>query len=130
MVETTQFPDLVTILRTFLTPYLPGVHVASKIPNPRKPRMVRLELAGGYGRNIALSKRNVIVQCWDESEPAAVQLAEKVSALLFASPRSVPLVRYVDSLGEPTNFPDPATSLPRYQFTVTVTVRGLVSTTE
>lgn len=128
MVEVVEFPAVIADLRTYLMPHLPGVHVASKIPNPRKPSMVRLELAGGYGRNLAVSKRTLIVQCWAESDPAAARLAEKVSALIFAAPRHVPVIRLVDSLGEPTDFPDPATSSPRYQFSVTVTVRGLVTT--
>jgi hypothetical protein len=70
------------------------------------------------------------VQCWDVSEPAAAELSERVAALLIAAQYdpTAPDIRGVQMVGEPTSFPDPGTALPRYQFTVSIDVRGHVTT--
>ena len=130
MVEVVQFPSVESLVRAYLAPKLPGSRVATRIPNPREARMVRLQAVGGSRRGLALSSRLLIVQCWDSSEPATAALAETVSAIVFAAEHDpdVPEIRRVRSVGEPSSFPDPGTSLPRYQFTVSLDIRGHVTT--
>lgn len=126
MVELVVFPDVEAAMVAYLKPKLVGVKVSTTVPNPRSPKMVRVEAAGGSGRGLAVSKRVLIVQCWDTSSPDAANLCERVAAIVHAAERdpTIPEIRGVTSIGEPTSFPDPDTSLPRYQFSVSLDVRG------
>ncbi len=125
MADVLVFPDVEATVRAWLQPRLQGVSVRTKVTNPREASSVRIQSAGGRRLNMVLSNRVVIVQCWDVSEPASARLAETVSAHLYAAQHDpASLIRRVDSVAEPSSFPDPATSLPRYQFTVSVLLRA------
>ncbi|QDH92282.1 tail terminator [Gordonia phage Spooky] len=135
MVELVVFPDVEAALIAYLKPHLPGVKVSTKVPNPGGPnpppiaKLVKVEAAGGSGRGLAVSKRLLIVQCWDTKSSDAAALCERVAALVFAAQYdpAVPEVRGVTSVGEPASFPDPDTSLPRYQFSASLDVRGHIT---
>ena len=135
MVELVVFPDVEAALVAYLKPRLTGVKVATKVPNPggtNPPpigKLVRVEAAGGSGRGLAMSKRLLIVQCWDTKSADAAALCERVAALVFAAQYdpAVPEIRGVTSVGEPASFPDPDTSLPRYQFSASLDVRGHIT---
>ncbi|AYD83872.1 tail terminator [Gordonia phage Getalong] len=129
MVELVVFPDVEAALVAYLKSRLMGVKVSTQVPNPRVAKMVRVEAAGGSGRGLAMSKRLLIVQCWDTKSPDAAALCERVAALVFAAQYdpAVPEIRGVTSVGEPASFPDPDTSLPRYQFSASLDVRGHIT---
>ena len=104
------------------------VHVGTKVPNPRPGRLIRVTAAGGGERALVLSTRTAIFECWDVTEPAAEQLAELAYAIMRAAQNDpdIPSIRKVGTVSVPKSFPDPATSLPRYQFTLAIDVRGAV----
>lgn len=129
MVELVVFPDVESAVIAYLKPHLTGVKVATKVPNPRVPKMVRVEAAGGSGRGLAVSRRLLIVQCWESDSVAAALLCERVAALIYAAQYdpTIPEIRKVTSVGEPASFPDPDTALPRYQFSASLDVRGHIT---
>jgi hypothetical protein len=104
--------------------------VATKIPSPRPTRLVRITASGGGGTlRTVLSARTVIVQCWEATEPDAGELAETCFGLLtWAWRNDAGAIRSASVVGAPASFPDPDTSLPRYQFTLSLDIRGTVHT--
>lgn len=129
MVELVVFPDVEAAIVAYLKPKLVGVKVSTTVPNPRVPKMVRVQAAGGSGRGLTVSKRVLIVQCWDTKSPDAASLCERVAAIVYAAQHdpAIPEIRGVTSIGEPASFPDPDTSLPRYQFSASLDVRGHIT---
>ena len=129
MVELVVFPDVEAAMVAYLKPKLVGVKVSTTVPNPRAPKMVRVEAAGGSSRGLAVSQRVLIVQCWDTKSPDAANLCERVAAIVHAAQYdpAIPEIRGVTSIGEPASFPDPDTSLPRYQFSASLDVRGHIT---
>ena len=129
MVELVIFPDVEGAIIAYLEPKLPGVEVSTEVPYPRVPKMVHVEAAGGSGRGLALSRRLVIVQCWETESPDAAALSERVAAIIYAAQYdpAIPEIRGVTSIGEPASFPDPDTDLPRYQFSASLDVRGHIT---
>ncbi|MDN5725160.1 MAG: hypothetical protein L0G99_04400, partial [Propionibacteriales bacterium] len=52
------------IVITYLTPRLDGVWVATKVPNPRPEKLVRVEAAGGPRQNLRQDRSLITVQAW------------------------------------------------------------------
>lgn len=102
------------------------VRVATKIDNPRTPVQIRIRVAGGSGSNPVLSSRTVIFECYSPNSSDAEDLAELAFAIMKAArfDSSVPAIRNVTVIGAPVSFPDPDTTLPRYQFTLGILLRG------
>lgn len=97
-----------------------GVGVSTKVPNPRPPSFVRVGRVGGASLNLVQEQPVALVECWAPTDLAAWNLA--AAAWQILSGRE-PLVAGSVELGErilsaPVNYPDPATSSSRYQFTV------------
>lgn len=103
-------------------------HVSDTIPSPKRPgRIVKVTAGGPSSRpNLTTALRSTIVECWDTDRDRAADLAEMAYAIACATRGAVgdAFVRYVESVGEPTFFPDPRTDLPRYQFTVSFALAG------
>lgn len=102
-----------------------GAGAATRVPNPRPDGpLIRVTRAGGVTVNLIQSAPRVLVECWDDDEVAAFDLARLAYARLWAAADSflTPDV-YVTriELTEPVNFPDPDTNKPRYQFVAALT---------
>lgn len=132
MAELVVYPDVESLLVWYLGAEfgLRGemARVGTKVPNPRPNRFVRITAAGGGERAIVLSSRTVIFECWDTDDPAASALAELSYAIMRAAQwdAAVPTIRNVATVGAPASFPDPDTGTSRYQFTLSVDLRGHV----
>lgn len=135
MTEVVVFPDVVLALIPYLTGRLTArataAPVMSRIPSPRPNRFVKLTQVGGSQTDIATINPLVLVECWDVDEPAAYRLASVCAQEVSAATRSQsPISAGVwiggtpDSVSLPVNFPDPLTSLPRFQFTASLYLSG------
>ena len=92
-----------------------GVHVSTRIPNPRPDALVRVTLTGGAGRSsVALHTASVSVEAWGPDIPAASNLARYVDALLFAAPGEIADLYAVRPLGAVQYYPDADTGAERY----------------
>jgi hypothetical protein len=127
--ELVVFPDVEGLVIAYLRSKLTdGTKAYTKVPAQRPNRFVKITAAGGADRNLVLSSRLVIVQCWDLDAVKASELAEWCYAILRSAQHdaTAPDVRNVAIVSAPQSFPDPDTSTPRYQFTVQLDLRGHV----
>ncbi len=128
--EFVEFPDveaaLVSYLKVTLAERGDTAKVATKVPNPRPARLVRLVRAGGLQRDRATDRPRVVLECWEATEPAAAALAKRVRAMIAgAAPGYVGGVwcDQVDDAGLAFS-PDPDTATPRYLITAELHVTG------
>ena len=121
MAELVGLPDTETALIQYLKPLLSGVRVSGAVPASRPDRLVVLERTGGTA-STSTDEAQLTFQCWDTTAGLAFSLAAQCFALVADAPWQTLAVnvRKVRTLGGVTNFPDPATRNPRYQFTVVV----------
>lgn len=98
-----------------------GVHVSTRVPNPRPTSHVRVTRAGGSSRNAIQSDPRVLVECWAPDSVAALDLARMAYGLLWAHYGAAGTWGGRASLTEPVNFPDPSTDSARYQFIAQIT---------
>lgn len=117
------------VIKNHLDTKLPSdVVVATKVPDPRPPRLVTIESVPTSGdMNLVLSHRRCILQFWDRSEILTGRLAEKVRGYLIdAIYQPGNGIRDVIVVGEPGMFPDPddPTNAPRAQLTVDILMRA------
>jgi hypothetical protein len=131
MSEVIAFPDaeavVVTGLSDALTARGRNAYVSTRTPNPRQPDMVRVSRTGGARRDLVTDQPMVTVECWGEDEPSASDLARLCRALVWSwggSAAAGAWIRAVREVGGVVSLPDPATALPRYQFTVQLDTRG------
>lgn len=95
------FPDtelvLTGLLRDALAarpePYAADVYVGTKVPNPRRPRMVTIRRDGGLVVDGLLDEARVGINVWADTEQDANDLTRLVSALLWASSDGKPICR-------------------------------------
>lgn len=130
MVEVIEFDPVEEIVTNYLYDRLADTtSVSTRVPAPRPNRFVTVRAVGGGDRNIVLSSRMVIFQCWDNDENHARRLAERSFAILKAAQRdpSESRIRQVTTIGVPQSFPDPDSSMPRYQFTLQFDIRGHIT---
>ena len=113
---------LIALLRAVL-----GVHVSTRIPNPRPDRHVKVTRAGGNRANLVQERPLLIIECWGPDSVAAFDLAADAWSALDAANGTVvngiALDFPTNSLASPISMPDPDTSSPRYQFTCQVYAR-------
>lgn len=92
---------------------------ATKIPNPRPPKHVRVTSAGGTGRNLIQDEPRLLIESWAAADAEAFDQSRLAHGLLWAAQHSflAPGVWVSGvNLTVPANFPDPDTRMPRYQF--------------
>ena len=96
-----------------------GVHVSTRIPNPRPVSHVKVTRAGGNRVNLVLERPLLVLECWAGTSVEAFDLAARAWQVLDAAEGStVAGVTFGSmSLASPINMPDPDTTSPRYQFT-------------
>lgn len=127
--STLQPANLEAVLVAYLTP-LVGVHVGTRIPNPRPAALVRVSRLGGDPRNMIQERALLLVECYGADDSAAWATAATAwQALDGRDPLEQDGVELTErQVGSPVNFPDPSTTSPRYQFTVQVTADLVRST--
>lgn len=131
MVQAAAFPDV----EALVVPYLSGrltardraARVATKVPNPRPVRLVKVTRTGGPRRNLVTDAPTVMFECWDVDDVAAADLARIARAEVMAlADDAVPGVAFRSEVGGLANWPDPDSENARYVFTVELLVRGSV----
>ena len=125
MAEIVAFPDGETVWIQYLQAQWSArdepADVASKIPNPRPDRFIRVSGTGGSRSNIATDNPGFLVECWDVTDTAAFDLARITRALMDATD-GIDIGMWIEDIATsvPVLYPDPDTNLPRYQFTAQV----------
>lgn len=94
------------------------------IPRERPDAFVRVFRTGGVARDRITDMSQITVQAWAADRYDAERMASACRTALLSSSAVLPLVRRVEETGGLHYNPDPSTSTPRYQFTVTLTVRA------
>ena len=98
-----------------------GVHVSTRIPNPRPVSHVKVTRAGGNRVNLVIERPLLVLECWAGTSVEAFDLAARAWQVLDGASGSVvngiALDFPTNSLASPISMPDPDTSSPRYQFT-------------
>lgn len=109
-------PDIEAAVVQLLSPRMDA---ASKIPNPRPAKHVRISSAGGTDRNLVQADPRVLIESWAPTDLEAIDQARLAYGLLSGAQHSFigagVWVSEID-LTVPVNFPDPDTDSPRYQF--------------
>lgn len=107
-----------------------GCLVATRVPNPRPAKHVRVRRTGGRRVSLVLDNPTVLVECWAETESAAHDLAGLAGGALAASPGTWiadGVWLNAADVSSPVNYEDPSTRMPRYQFTASLWLRLKVS---
>lgn len=127
--EVVLFPDAEALVVGFLNAELSArgdsARASTRVPAQRPDRFVRVSLAGGTRANLAQDTPMLTFECWDKTSPAASDLCRLVRALVWSMPGRTDLAAFVFKVvevGGPQFFPDPNTTLPRYQFTAQLRV--------
>lgn len=129
MSEVVAFPDAETVAVAWLDGKLgAGVGISTKVPVPRPPALCKVTRTGGAGRvNLVTDDAQLTFECWGPDEESAADVARLARAHMHAAAGEMvgpAYVRKVFDVGGPSNFPDPESDSPRYQFTVGVQLRG------
>lgn len=103
-------------------PYVQGVVVDNKIPNPRPARLIAVRHDGGPRTNLLQTSARLAVNVLAGTEQDAADLSRLVEGLLL-SVVNVPPVDEITSLSSITRVDD---TVPRRYFTVQVLMRGAV----
>ncbi len=119
-------PYPVKVFKDYLTPLMPGVRIASKVPATMPAKLVTITTApvGSSNKPDHLSWRRLIFQCRHAEEETAYTLSDDVRTHVLDSRFAHIGVRVVNVIGEPANLPDPDDSTPRFQLTVDVLMRA------
>lgn len=131
MTEAVAFPDSVALCVAFLKAQFASrgetAKVASKVPNPRPNRLVRVSYAGGVRANVGYDAPRVTFDSWDQDEVAAAALHRLTRAVMGSIEGQTigsNWVAQAKETGNPGLYPDPDTNLPRFQFTCELIVAG------
>jgi hypothetical protein len=104
-----------------------SVPVGTRVPSPRPPEFVRISRAGGTRRNLVTEDARIAVEAWAQAAEDAADLAEAVRSILHSIRGTVvdgvPIYRVDDAEGLADD-PDALSDQPRYQFALSLTVRG------
>lgn len=120
------FPDAVETLRTHLDAELaePVVH---KIPRDRPATFVQLRRTGGISRDTVIDGAFITVDSWAATQPAAMDLAQRVRAALHgleAGTVGAVAVYAVRELAGPSDLPDEGSEQPRVRQSFQIGLRG------
>lgn len=120
----TRLPDAESTVVAFLRDRC-GVHVGTKVPNPRPARFIRAWRSGGSAVHEVLDVPHITVTAWAEDSEDASALASTAREALFNDYTAMPLVRRVEEVGGVYYDPDPATGADRYTFTMSLRIRAV-----
>ena len=120
MTSLVETPDVEALALAVLNPM--GVHVSTKVPNPRPKKFIRASLAGGGEYSIFDTPR-VLVECFAPTTVEASELARQARLQLQLAQFDIVAgwQLYGVSADYPVSFEDETS--PRYQFLVTLRVR-------
>lgn len=115
------FPDAEELCVEYLTYTFAArdevVSVATKVPNPRVGRIVKVTRTGGPRINVGMDAPQVVFEIWAPSEYEASQLAIRTRALVGA------MDEFGSEISGVVNYPD-GSNLPRYQFVAQLFTAG------
>lgn len=122
-------PDAEALAITWLTGKLgAGVGISTQIPNPRPEKLCRVRRTGGFRSQFPIAdSAQLTFECWGPDEATAFSICSLARAHLEAAAGQFidgVWVLRVAEVGGPSNFPDPESDTPRYQYTALLTVRG------
>ena len=126
MTEIIAFPDAEALAIAYLTERL-GVPVSTKVPNPRPNEFVKVTRVGGSKVRLNADSATLVFECWGATTISASDLGRMARAYVHAMPGNDvngKWVYKVTEVGGLAFFPDPNTDLPRYQFTVSIDLKG------
>lgn len=126
--EVVIFGDPEAAARTWLNPRLSPVKVSTEVPDVRPNEFVKVTLTGGFDANLITENPQLTFECWAATSVRASEICRLVKAHLKAMNGETVngvFVRGVRTVGAPASFPDPQTSLPRYQYTAELNCRYL-----
>lgn len=131
--EVILFPDVEALLISHLSERFPDTPISTVVPDPRPKRFMRLRIVGGNNLRINTDSTMVTFHCWEADSIKASQLARQARAYVHAlAGESIndTWIYRVRDVGGPVSNPDPLTKEPRYQFTVSLDVKGEAITNE
>ena len=125
--EVVTFPDVQALVVAFLKAQFAAVgesaRAASKVPSPIPARFVRVDVGSANERNRIVAEPLLILQAYAKSEPEAYALCERARALVrVMHEHDDDRVAGCVSSSLPVPFPDPDSSMARYQCTVQLLV--------
>lgn len=126
MAEAVVFGDTEAAVIAWLKPRIAPVKASTEVPSTRPTEFVKVTLTGGYDANVATERPQVTFECWAATSIRASEICRTVKAHMRAMAGETAagvFVRDVITVGGPTSFPDPQTTLPRYQWTAELNCR-------
>ena len=135
MAEILVSPDATALAIGWLTATLPtipeqaAVPVHRAVPNPRPPTFVTVRLGGGTGTSPTLPVVDVVqlnFEAWAPTVAAAHDLAANARAAMLSAKGAVVAGSQVygaEDFGPPVELPDPLSNLPRFVFSIQLSVR-------
>lgn len=121
------FPDATRIVADRLRALLEPTPVVTRVPKPRPDRFVLVRRLGGARANLVVDDAQLGIECWDDTDAEAHDLAQLARAHVNAMAGTVAggvRVYAVREFAGPADLPDPLSNQPRYVFTSQVAVRG------
>lgn len=130
MTEVVVFADAEAAAVSYLAPALAARgDTATVATRFREGRHVRVSRVGGVSPNLITDSAMLLFECYDVAEMDASSLARLARGLIWAVPGQTvdgTFIRRCVEVGGPQFYPDPDTTLPRYQFTAQLDIRGEV----
>jgi len=129
--EVIAFPDAEALAVSYLKAKLiaeTGLKVVTKIPDPRPTKLIKVTRVGGSKLRLNADSPLLVFECWGSTSVEASELARKARAYVNAMDGEEVngvWVYKVREVGGPAFFPDPDTTLPRYQFSVAIDTKGV-----
>ena len=125
--EVILFPDVEAIAVSYLKDSLADTPISTRVPDPRPARFIRVMAVGGSKARLNADSVMLTFQCWEATTVKASELARLARAYVHAlagTDVAGNWVYRVIDVGGPAFAPDPSTNTPRYQFTVSIDVKG------
>lgn len=116
------FVDVEALIIPFICARVPGVTVATKVPNSRPPTFVRAWANGGAAVNRVLERVQITVDVWAVSTTAASDYAGTIRHAFLHDSAQLRLVRGVEEVTRPYYAPDETSD--RYRATYALMVRA------
>lgn len=126
--EAIKFPDVEALLVTHLRAVLSTQNVGTKVPKDRPSTFLKVTRVGGTKVRINAESAMVTFQAWGVTKEEAHDLAALARAYVHAmagTTVSGTWIYRVVEVGGPAFVPDLDTATPRYQFTVSLDVKGV-----